>query len=166
MVKTNGNIDNKKKTMEDKLKELDIPKKEWSVFTNSAVDIMYEKVKYMIDITNMKEQRLLYFLNEMLDELGHDKIEKVDNFKIFRSDILQLDSGKFVEERRLRMENYGINVNNNLYYHLRNNNKSYGLTILKGLSKYYGFCVKSKEKNKQVDGKRQISRYYVLKKNK
>ncbi len=153
------------KTMEDKLIELDIPKNKWPVFTPAAVDVIYEKIKHTIDIKNMEDKRFLYLLNEILNELDYDKIDSIDKFKVFRSDILELDGENFVNNKRDIMENYSIDINKDLYYFARNNKKSYGLTVLRALSKFYGFSTKTKNKTKYVDGERNTFLYYVLEKN-
>ncbi len=59
---------------------------------------------------------------------------------------------------------YDINPGTDLNYFARKGTKTYGLTVLKGLIKYYGYTLENKIKSHTVDGKRYTTRVYYIKK--
>ncbi len=152
----------KKMTKEEMLRELSIPEDKWIAFTDTAVDIMYDKIKHITKIENTELERLLYFLNEILDEIGYDLIKNAEDFKVIRPDIKKFNGEAFIKKFRVKLEGYGFNINNDLYHFNRKNTKNYGLTVLKGISKFYGFSLKTKIKTKNIDGQRTTMRYYIL----
>ena len=73
-----------------------------------------------------------------------------------------LDGEKYVDKNRGKLKEYGISTHDHLNYFSRNGTKTYGLTVLKALCKYYGYSLKSKVKSAFTNGNRQTSRYYCI----
>ena len=80
----------------DKLKELCIPEEQWLVFTDLAVDIMYEKFYHANQIKSKEEEGLLYLLNEILGKLGLNYIKEINDFKLDRPVILTLNGEDYI----------------------------------------------------------------------
>jgi hypothetical protein len=148
------------KTKEDKLRELGIDDDKHGLFSDFSVDVMYDKFKHIVSINNKQTDGLLYFLNEILVTVGLDCIKKIEDFKILRSTILEFDGEKFVEKYRTQLEDSKIHVNNDLNFLQRKANNSYGFTVLKNITKFFGYSIESKSTHKIVDGKREYTRYY------
>lgn len=152
------------KTREDKMVELNIPSDKWIAFTDTAIDFMYDKICNANAIMSKEEERLIYFINKMLIMIGCDRIYRISDFMIDRIDIVKLNGEDFVNQHKEKLIEYGIHINNNLYFLHRKKMKSYGLTVLKGLCKFFGFNLISK--NKLITDKegKHISVYYIISK--
>jgi hypothetical protein len=79
------------KTYLDKLLELDIDESTWSLFSETSVNVLYDKYKHINTINNNKSDRVMFFLNEILAEVGLDCIDNFEYFKINRDDILTVE---------------------------------------------------------------------------
>ena len=150
------------KTKEDMLNELNIPKEKWDYFTDISVSIMYQKIKSMDQNLESNDDRLLYFLNLICDTLKCDRVSNIIDFEISRDVIAKLDGEKYIEKHKHKLIQYNINPGDNLNYFTRKGTKTYGLTVLKGLTKFYGYILKSKIKSQFIDGKRYDTRYYCI----
>ena len=100
----------------------------------------------------------------MIDELDYDYIESPEQFKIDRDDIIKLDAETYIDNNKDKFNNYGIHLNNDLNYFTRKGAKAYGLTVLKGIAKFYDYDVKSKVRTSYTNDKRTETRYYYLEK--
>ena len=150
------------KNKQDKLTELKIPEDKWELFSAASIDVIYEQFSHMYIKQDTKYKQLLFFLNEILKDSGLEEIDVVEHFKIDRSLILKLNGETFVKKHKKKLEECGIHLGNDLYYLHRNNNKSYGLTVLKGICKFYGYDIKSKIKSKYIENERIDTRYYKI----
>lgn len=150
------------KTREDKMIELNIPPDKWIAFTDTAVDFMYEKLTNANAIMSKEEEGLLYFVNKMLIILGRDRIYRISDFTIDRTEIISLNGENFVNQHKDKLMEYSIHVNNDLYYLYRKKMKSYGLSVLKGLCKFFGFTLVSKNRLITDKNCKHVAIYYVI----
>lgn len=158
-------MDNKfAKSREEMLTELDIPEEKWDYFTDMSVVIMYQKFKTINTEPESNDERLLFFLNEIYETLGYKRIDNINEFDISRDAIVKLDGEKFIDKYKHKLIQYDINPSNDLNYFTRKATKTYGLSVLKGLTKYYGYNLKNKIKSNTIDGKRYDVRHYYLEK--
>jgi len=150
------------KSKEDKLRELKIPEDKWELFSGASIDVMYDQFRHIYSIHNTKNDRLLYFLNEILTDSKLELIDNIDDFQIDRVVLVNIDGEEFVKKHKTKLEEYGIHLNNDLYYSQRTRHKSYILTVLKGICKYYGYEFQSKVRTKYINNERTDTRYYKL----
>jgi len=144
-----------------KLLALGIEKEHHVQFTPISVDTMYEMFKHKVAFANKQEERLKYYLNEILSEYDHNLIDNPLNFKIDRSDIIKLDGKKFIDNHLKKLEEHNIQLKK-LQYRNRKSTKTYGLTVLKSLCDMYGYKIKRKVRSKMVETKRIDTVYYTV----
>ena len=156
-------MDNKViKSKYDKLRDLGIDDDKHCLFSDICVDIIFDKFKHLCAINNVKRTRLLYFLNEILGKLGLDYVSSLGEFKLDRSMILTLDGEDFVDCHRETLLKYGLHLNNDLFYHQRNQIKNYGFTVMKAIVKFYGYTIQPKNRSVAKDDRRQNIKYYIV----
>jgi hypothetical protein len=156
------NNDDKLKSNSEMLTEMGINESDHNVFTNKSIEIMYDRLKHYNALKMTPESELLYFLNEILSDCGQEYVKELDQFEIKRDDIIGLDGESYINTHKDKMKKYGIHINNHMYFNKRNQTKTYGLTILKNLFKYYGYGIISKNKTETIDEKRIHTRYYYV----
>jgi len=149
-------------TKEQKLEALGVPKDKWIAFTDTAVEIMYNKFKHTTVIKKTKKDRLLYFLNEILGACSYEYIEDIKDFKLSRTDIIKFNGEKFVQTYKNKFKEWGIRPSNDLAYLSRKNKKVYGLVVLRGVCKFYGYVVTSKLRSKMIKGEKIENRFYYV----
>lgn len=156
--------DKSKKSRDEMLKELKIPEDQWDYFSNGSVVIIYDKFKSVIASENTNKSRLIYFLNLINKEFDKDEINDISDFRIDREDIIKLDGEKFIEDNKDKIKEWGINLNSDLNYFSRKNQKAYGLTVVKCLAKLYGYDLKNKVRSDLIDNEKHLIRYYYTEK--
>ena len=151
------------KTRENKLIELCIPFDKQIAFTDTALDIMYDRIMTNKN-TSTDEKKLLYFLNKILEELGMSQQSYLEDIEIDRKVALNLNGIDFIKKNKDEIIDYGVDLYDDLGYASRNAVKSYGITIIRGLVKHFGYKISVRHKC-GIDNDRPI-RYasYVIKK--
>lgn len=151
------------KTRDEKLKELGIPEDKSIAFTDYSLDYIYDRI--MTDNNKSTNgQKLLYFLNIILKEIGLDQQTYLDDIEIERALILKMDGIEFIKKYKEDIVEYGINLYEDLNYGNRKAIKNYGLSVMKGIVKYFDYQIRSRHLSNTED--KQQTRYvtYVFKK--
>jgi hypothetical protein len=174
-----------KKNIEDKSSKGDDVKqlKEYvNKVMNIANKIELQNKELKKEIVNVLEQKnnnmtleerkydaTLKFLNIILKRLAKDNIDKLDDFKILRSELLTIDDGiKLVTDniRLLCGDNYDpiFHKNKDLDYTSRDYKNCYLLTVLKALTKGCGYEFKNMNKKIKIDNEYKQIKVYKIKK--
>lgn len=150
------------KTRVEKLNELDIDESKWAYFTDVAVDEMYLALMKILKYDD--NIQFMYFINSILLSIKEKRIDKIENFELRRDVVLTFDPETWIVSNLSKLKKSGIDISVHFNYNHRHANKSFGLTVLKGLCKFYNYTVVSKTRNIPNDEKG-YARFYTIAKN-
>lgn len=126
-------------SLTEKMEYLKLTDEEKNKFSNEQICIMYDKVKLLYSIHHLKEENgikkekiniVIILLNYILEELNKEKIDHIDEFKIQRPDLIQIDGASFVDDNLLLLDKIGLDKKK-LKYSNRTKYKQYIIVILK-----------------------------------
>lgn len=157
----------KEYSREDKIKEL---KENADYLPDNYLDIVHQLVsqakeipkekpkeilKEKLSLKERKEKVTLEFINKVLEKLDKDEIEKLEDFKILRHELVKINGIDAIKEHiRLLCDQVDgpFDKNKDLKFNMRNHINSYIVTVIKALTKCCGYEFKNVQSTRMIKG--------------
>lgn len=91
----------------------------------------------------------LKFVNKILENIGKEKIDKLEDFEIDRDDLAKEANNQFVKE--MNKEIFGPFDKNECKYYKRHQIGTYCVTLLRRMMKCIGYEMDIKKRNKSIE---------------